>query len=251
MGGKKKDKSTKKKRSTRSTTDGDGSGGDSEGEEGSTRSSTSKKKKNLDPLSLEMTLKRKQDNDTIPWLTNNITWKEYDQRMLIYARTQFYKDIIDRKVNPEEEYTGDKWKAYKIRSDRMFAAFTLTMQESTVGRNLIDKHSDEGDARGLYFELERHFTTNLIGNNRKKELSRLIREPIRDWKDSHREFITRFEKLYCELANIVEAYNNDEIRRIELSAVLQDRPEYEAILNSEQVLSYTKNGFNGGKDTLD
>ena len=126
----------------------------------------------------------------------------------------------------------------EIISQRLFAAFTMSMQDSIVGGNLIDKYSAEGNARDLYFDLKRRYSTNLIGNNRKQELSRLIREPIRDWKYSHRKFISRFEKLYSELANIAEAYNSNEIRHIELSVILQGRPEYEAITNSEQVLSY-------------
>ena len=120
-------------------------------------------------------MKRKQDNDTIPWLDNNVVWKEYNQRMVTYARPQFYDDIIDNTIEPKEFYKDDgMWKSYEVRSQRLFAAFTMSMQDSIVRRNLIDKYSAEGNARDLYFELKRHYTTNLIGNNRKQELSRLI-----------------------------------------------------------------------------
>ena len=95
-----------KKRSHQGNT-GDGrNGGYPGGNEDSTRSNTSKTKKPTNPLSLDNTLKRKQDNDTILWLNNKITWKEYDQQMItMYTRAQFYDDdIIDRTIELTVEY---------------------------------------------------------------------------------------------------------------------------------------------------
>ena len=157
--------------------DDDGNGGDSERDDDSKNSFAEKGKKPYNPLSLENTMKRKQDNDAIPWLENKVIWKEYNQQMVTYARLQFYDDFIDESIEPKELYKDDDmWKSFEVRSQRLFAAFTMSMQESIVGRNLIDKYSAKGNARGLYFDLDKHYTTNLIKNNCKQEPSRKIRE---------------------------------------------------------------------------
>ena len=74
--------SKKKERSGRGDPNDDGNGGDPERDDDSKDSYVGKGKKPYNPLSLENTMKRKQDNDTIPWLDNNVVWKEYNQRMI-------------------------------------------------------------------------------------------------------------------------------------------------------------------------
>lgn len=77
--------------------------------------------------------------------------------LILEAKRQFVYDVIDLDTkDPALTLEGKELKVYERRTLQLYCVFKLTIIDTEIGKQLVEKHSIDTDARAIYLELIEH-----------------------------------------------------------------------------------------------